>query len=346
MTSRHFWHTTYVRRIIRPTYRIFNTTQDDKAHQRQQYHRPTDQGMLWQPNQLVKAYTSATALQYLSKGVEICPETTNMLGAIVGDIVGSTYENYNCKSYHRIEIFRRGSRFTDDSVLTLATADHFLTGKSYTEVSQEWGLAFPRAGYGSTFRKWLGSSNPKPYNSWGNGSAMRVSPVAWVANDLDWAIDEAKRSAEVTHNHPEGIKGAQAVAAAVYMARTGENKDAIRAYVEGMFDYDLQRTVEKIRPSYSFEVSCKKSVPEAIIAFLDSNDFEDAIRKAISLGGDSDTIACVTGSIAHAYYGTIPERMVNYCREVMDKSQLQVLDEFCKRYSVEQSGKESKSNEE
>jgi ADP-ribosylglycohydrolase len=257
-----------------------------------------------------------------------------MLGAVVGDIAGSTYERENCKVYDRIEIFRRRSRSTDDSILTVATADHFLSGKSYTQVYQEWGLEFRGAGYGKTFYNWIGSANPQPYNSWGNGSAMRVSPVAWVADDLDWAMAEAKRSAEVTHNHPEGIKGAQAVTAAIYLARTGESKDRIRARVEGMFGYNLRRTIDSIRPDYHFQVSCQRSVPEAIIAFLDSHDFEDAIRKAISLGGDSDTIACIAGSIAHAFYGTIPPWMVEYCRGELQKSQLEILDEFCKQYSV------------
>lgn len=286
-----------------------------------------------------------------------------MLGAIVGDIAGSTYEDDNCKCLDKIQLFANKSRFTDDSVLTIATADFLLrnnkvlangettnTGDddalppwerfqlcSYTQVYREWGHKFPNAGYGPSFRDWLAiaqQQQPKPYNSWGNGSAMRVSPIAWVANDLEWAMEEAKKSAEVTHSHPEGIKGAQAVAAAIFLARTGETKDGIRSFVQQKFGYNLDRSVREIRPHYDFEVSCQKSVPEAIISFLESDNFEEAIRLAISLGGDSDTIACISGSIAHAFYGSIPQYMIAYCREVLDGDLLETLDQFCERCSI------------
>lgn len=257
-----------------------------------------------------------------------------MFGAIVGDIAGSTYEWNNCKSEDCI-IFKQGSAFTDDTVLTLATAQHFLTGESYTQVYQGFGRAYPDAGYGGNFVRWLSATDPQPYNSWGNGSAMRVSPIGWVAQDLDWALKEAAESASVTHNHPEGIKGAQAVVAAIFLARQDKSKDEIRQYITETFSYDLTRTVASIRPTYTFDVSCQGSVPEAIICFLESTDFQDSIRKAISLGGDSDTIACITGSIAHAYYGTIPEPMVEYCRQALDRPQLAVLDKFWRRYETQ-----------
>jgi ADP-ribosylglycohydrolase len=260
-----------------------------------------------------------------------------MFGAIVGDIAGSTFEARNCR-FEGCEIFATGSRFTDDSVLTLATAHHFLTGESYSDLYQIYGRRYPLAGYGASFRTWMLSSNPKPYNSWGNGSAMRVSPVGWVAESLDWALEESKRSAEVTHDHPEGIKGAQSVSAAIFLARTGATKDTIREFISRKFGYDLNRTIDEIRPTYIFEVSCQHSVPEAIIAFLESDGFESAIRKAISLGGDSDTIACIAGSIAHAFYGSIPDWMIGYCRQKLDSLQIDLIDDFWARFPKKSSG--------
>jgi len=257
----------------------------------------------------------------------------SMFGAIVGDIAGSTYEHSNCKS-EDCTIFAAGSSFTDDYVLTLATAQHLLlseddaTASSYTKIYLEFGKKYIYAGYGKAFRQWLTSKHPEPYNSWGNGAAMRVSPIAWAAKDLDGALQEAANSASVTHNHPEGIKGAQAVVAAVYLARKGKDKNEIKKYIIDTFGYNLNRSVAEIRPKYKFDVSCQGSVPEAIIAFLESSDFLDAIRKAISLGGDSDTIASIAGAIAQAYYGEIPPIMVEYCRGVLDSSQLAILDEF------------------
>jgi ADP-ribosylglycohydrolase len=229
-----------------------------------------------------------------------------ILGSFAGDIIGSAYEFNNVKSVD-FEFFRKGTYFTDDSVLTAATMDVLLSEYDYAETYQEYGQLYPHRGYGGNFKSWIYSSDPKPYNSWGNGSAMRVSPIGWYCNSIDDVLAEAKKSAEVTHNHPEGIKGAQAAAAAVYLARTGKNKNEIKQFIVDRFGYNLDRTIDKIRPAYSFDVSCQGSVPEAIIAFLESADFENAIRLAVSIGGDSDTIACITGGIAEAFYKTIPE---------------------------------------
>lgn len=262
----------------------------------------------------------------------IHPAPTKMFGAIVGDVAGSTYERWNCK-HEMCHIFAEGSHYTDDTVLTLATADKLVTGGTYGAAYRRWGRDYPNAGYGASFRSWLRSdAPPQPYNSWGNGSAMRVSPIAWAAPDLCWALEQAAESAEVTHNHPEGIKGAQAVVAAVFLARQRADKDAIRQYVESRFGYDLDRTVDSIRPYYGFDVSCQGSVPEAIIAFLESEDFESSIRKAISLGGDSDTIASITGAIAQAFYGGIPLWMEKYCQNALNPIQQSVISAFWERF--------------
>ena len=254
-----------------------------------------------------------------------------MSGAIIGDIAGSTFERSNFK-FESCQIFAKGSQFTDDTVLTLATADSLIFGSTYADTYRQFGRNYPNAGYGSGFRDWMMSENPQPYNSWGNGSAMRVSPIAWAAETLDWTLEEARRSAEVTHDHPNGIKGAQAVAAAVFLARSGGSKDDIREYVSRSFGYNLNRTIEEIRGGYIFDVSCEGSVPEAIIAFLESSDFESALRKAISIGGDSDTIACIAGAIAHAYYGSIPAWMVDYCTGILDPAQVSIIKDFWERH--------------
>ena len=211
-----------------------------------------------------------------------------MLGAIVGDIVGSVYEFHNTKDYG-FHIITPRSRFTDDTVMTLAVAEWLTRDKTHSEsylikCMQELGRRNPNAGYGGTFRRWLYKNDPKPYNSWGNGSAMRVSPVGYYAHTLDEALELAKTSAGVTHNHPEGIKGAQTIASTILLVRKGKTKEEIQRYISDTFDYDLNRTIESIRPTYTFDVSCMGSVPEAIIAFLDGNDFEDTIRKAVSIG--------------------------------------------------------------
>ena len=231
-----------------------------------------------------------------------------MLGAIAGDVIGSIYERDNVKTPDFGPLFQRFSRPTDDTVLTCAVAEWVLrgAGDDLPDRLKSWFRQFPYAGYGKTFIQWASSSTRSPYNSWGNGSAMRVSPVGFAFDSLDETLDQARRSAEVTHNHPEGVKGAQAAAACIYLSRTGKSKGEIRDFVECQFEYDLSRSLDRIRPGYCFDVSCQGSVPEATIAFLESDDWEDAIRKAISLGGDSDTIACIAGGIAAPFYGGIP----------------------------------------
>lgn len=230
-----------------------------------------------------------------------------MTGAIAGDIIGSVYEFDNIKTTD-FPLFTNESDYTDDTIMTVAVADWLLNGGDLAKVMQRYGreYPYPTGGYGGRFSGWLREKEPLPYNSWGNGSAMRVSAVGWMFDSLEKTLEVAKETAVVTHNHPEGIKGAQATAAAIYLARTGKSKQDIKQYIETAFSYDLGRTCDEIRPFYRFNESCQGTVPEAIIAFLDSSDFEDAIRLAVSLGGDSDTLACITGGIAEAFYG-IPE---------------------------------------
>lgn len=250
-----------------------------------------------------------------------------MLGAIAGDIIGSIYEGNNLKTKD-FPLFQPNCRFTDDTVLTVAVADVLLRGGSYTNQFKSYYHRYPYAGYGGNFINWAKSDCREPYNSWGNGSAMRVSPVGFAFNDLDSVLKEAKSSAEVTHNHPEGIKGAQATAAAILLARTTQDKATIRSYITTNFGYNLESTLEQIRPSYKFDVSCQGSVPQAIVAFLESTDFEDAIRNAISIGGDSDTIACIAGSIAQAFYGGVPEAIVQRVLSYLDQHLTTVTEEF------------------
>jgi ADP-ribosylglycohydrolase len=236
------------------------------------------------------------------------PKRVCLLGALAGDVIGSVFEFSNQKST-RFPLFSAGSRLTDDSILTLAVAEAILSGRSYVECLLEFARHYPDSGYGGGFYRWMESAHPQPYNSFGNGSAMRVSAVGWAFDTVDKVLEEAKASAEVTHNHPEGIKGAQAVALAVLRARQGGTKDEIRLETEQRFGYDLQRTVDKIRPEYSFNETCQGTVPEAMVAFLESTDFEDAIRLAVSLGGDADTLAAITGSLAEAFYGGVPREI-------------------------------------
>lgn len=228
-----------------------------------------------------------------------------IIGAICGDIVGSPYEARPIKT-KEFELFTDKSLFTDDTVMTLAVAKWLCDDKNSKEVLVKnlkyFGRKYPNAGYGGRFIRWLAEDNPEPYGSWANGSAMRVSPCAWVANSLKEAQDLAKVSAMVTHNHPEGIKGALATCDAIYLAKTGSGKDDIKQHMENHYGYDLSRDVDEIRLTYSFDVSCMGSVPEAIICFLQADDFEDSIRNAISLGGDADTQAAIAGSIAAAYW--------------------------------------------
>lgn len=246
-----------------------------------------------------------------------------MLGAMIGDIVGSVYEWHNIKTTE-FEFLKPNCFFTDDTVLTAATAQALMTDGNYTRAYQDFTRRYPGRGYGGNFSGWIYTEDPQPYNSWGNGSAMRISPVGFAFDTVDKVLAEAKRSAEVTHNHPEGIKGAQATALAILMARHGTDKEAIRQEISHRFAYDLDRTLDAIRPGYSFDVSCQGSVPEAIIAFLESKSFEDAIRKAISLGGDSDTIACITGGIAEACYG-IPEDLAKEGKRFLPEEFIEIV---------------------
>lgn len=254
-----------------------------------------------------------------------------MLGAIAGDIIGSVYEFNNIKSID-FPLFCEASTFTDDTVLTVAVADCLLNGGDYGATIKRYGRRYPGRGYGGSFAGWLASDDLRPYNSFGNGSAMRVSPVGFAGETLEQVLQEAERSAACTHSHPEGIKGAQAVAAAIFLARQGEGKEGIRCYLEQHFGYNLSMSLEQIRPSYHFDVTCQGSVPQAIIAFLEADDYEDAIRKAISLGGDSDTIACITGGIAQAYFHEIPEFIRQETRARLDRELLATVDLFCRRF--------------
>ena len=254
-----------------------------------------------------------------------------MLGAIIGDIVGSVYEWDNIKTKD-FPLFSAKCFFTDDTVMTVAVADALLNGggaANFVDSLKRIGRLYPHAGYGGRFRGWLFSDDREPYNSWGNGSAMRVAPCGWFAASLAEAETLAAQSAAVTHNHPEGIKGAQATAAAIYLARTGATKEEIKEELESKFGYDLKRTLDAIRPVYQFNESCQKTVPEAIIAFLESRDFEDAIRNAISLGGDSDTLAAITGSIAEAAY-EVPEAIADNALKRLDAPLKAVLNAWLK----------------
>lgn len=236
-----------------------------------------------------------------------------MLGAIAGDVIGSIYERDNIKTTE-FPLFQDTCRFTDDTVLSVALADSILSGIPYVEKLKEYFHLYPNAGYGQSFINWATLLSSKPYNSWGNGSAMRVSPVGYYYDSLEEVLLKAEQSAEVTHNHPEGIKGAKAVAASIFLARSGESKSGIKDYVERTFEYDLDKSLDEIRPWFPFDVRCAGTVPPALLAFLESTDFENAIRKAISIGGDSDTIACITGGIAQAFYGGVPPHIESTLR--------------------------------
>ena len=244
-----------------------------------------------------------------------------MFGAILGDIIGSPYEFDMGDKTKNFPLFSKHSHFTDDSVMTIAVADALMEsmGQSNDEIKdtltysmQRWGRKYPNAGYGGMFYYWLKEKDPKPYNSFGNGSAMRVSSVGWLYDTLEETRHMARLTAEVSHNHPEGIKGAEATASAIFLARTGKSKDEIHDYIVKEFGYDLSRTCDEIRPTYHHVETCQQTVPEAITAFLDGLDFEDVIRTAVSLGGDCDTLTCIAGGIAEAYYG-IPDELRTEC---------------------------------
>ena len=273
------------------------------------------------------------------------------LGALIGDTVGSVYEFDNIKTTEFQPLFDKRAEYTDDSIMTIAVADWLVnTDRTLSELEDRlvyWAKHFPcpMGGYGGGFHTWLFSperlydfkgnvyedGKRHPYNSYGNGSAMRASACGWVAHSLEEALGFAKSSAIITHNHPEGVKGAQATTAAIFMARQGESKEAIRTYIEQTFGYDLQHTCNEIRPYYGWESSCQGTVPTALIAFFDSHDFEESIRLAVSLGGDSDTLACITGGIAQAYYKEIPDEIINEMRILLPKEFWEVIEKLAKQ---------------
>ena len=258
-----------------------------------------------------------------------------MLGAIAGDIIGSVFEpHWRRIKRKEFDLFSKKSRFTDDTVLTIAVADAILHQKEYVHTIKDYYRRYPKAGYGKTFREWGASDSLEPYHSWGNGSAMRVSAVGFAFDDLETVLQEAERSAAVTHNHPEGIKGAQATAAAIYLGRQGRSKTEIKTYIEASFGYDLSLSLEEIRPQYQFDSSCQGSVPQAITAFLESVDFEDAIRNAVSLGGDSDTQACIAGGIAQGFYGEVPEQIAQETWTRLDTDLQQVAKAFMVTHKI------------
>jgi ADP-ribosylglycohydrolase len=256
-----------------------------------------------------------------------------MLGAIAGDIVGSVYERRPIKRTD-FPLFQEGSRFTDDSVLTAGVADAILQERGYADAIRDWGRRYPTAGYGGSFLAWLARDDAGPYGSWGNGSAMRVSPVGWAFDNVDRVLAEAEASAAVTHDHPEGIKGAHATALAVYLARTGASKARIRDELSDRFAYDLTRSPEEIRPGYRFDVSCQGSVPESLVAFLHADDFESAVRIAVSLGGDTDTMAAIAGAVAEAFHGGVPAPIARETRARLTAEILEVCDAFNARHDV------------
>lgn len=262
-----------------------------------------------------------------------------MFGAILGDIIGSPYEFDRGNKSKEFPLFSPESHFTDDTVMTIAVAEALMDcspdsldneiRQKLVDSMRKYGKLYPNAGYGNRFMVWL-LSNPKPYNSYGNGSAMRVSPVAWLYNDMQTVRRMARLSADVTHNHPEGIKGAEATASAIFLARTGHSKAEIKAYIEQEFGYSLNRTCDEIRPTYFHVESCQETVPEAITAFLEGNDFEDVIRTAVSLGGDCDTLTAIAGSIAEGFYG-VSDELIAECKQRLDSRLLSVVERFQNR---------------
>ena len=260
-----------------------------------------------------------------------------MYGAILGDIIGSPFEFDQGGKTKEFPLFSKKSGFTDDSVMTLAVADALMTAGKDPERTktllvysmQRWGKKEPDAGYGGMFYRWLRMENPQPYGSYGNGSAMRVSSAGWLYDTLEETREMARLTAEVTHNHPEGIKGAECTAAVIYLARNGKSKEEIREYVVSEFGYDLSLTCDEIRPGYHHVETCQETVPEAITAFLEGNGFEDVIRTAVSLGGDCDTLTCIAGSMAEAFYG-VPEELKEECRERITPEMREILERFDK----------------
>lgn len=254
-----------------------------------------------------------------------------MLGAIAGDVVGSVHERRPIKTTV-FPLFVAGSRFTDDSLMTIAVASAILDGRPYGEAAHALGRRHPDAGWGKAFAAWLASDEPRPYGSWGNGSAMRVTPIGLAFDTVDDVLREAEASAVFSHDHPDAVRGAQAVALAVFLARTGCDKVTIRREITARFAYDLDRTLDVIRPGYAFDVSCTGSVPEAIVAFLEATSWEEAVRGAISLGGDADTLACIAGGIAEAFHGPVPPDVEAEVRLRLGPDLCDVVDRFRRRF--------------
>jgi ADP-ribosylglycohydrolase len=254
-----------------------------------------------------------------------------IIGAIAGDIIGSKYEWDNAKSMN-FEMFLDAATYTDDTVLTVAVADCILHDKDFGHTIWEYGRRYEGRGYGGRFKQWLKDENPQPYNSFGNGSAMRVSAVGFAYDDMKTVFEVARQSAEVSHNHPEGIKGAQAVAAVINLGRKGASKQEIREFITDIIGYDLGFSIEGIRSTYSFDVTCQGSVPQAIVAFLESSDYENAVRLAVSIGGDTDTIACMTGGMAAAFYGEIPAAILDFAYRKLPEELIQILDAFDRKF--------------
>jgi len=257
--------------------------------------------------------------------------STILLGAIAGDMIGSRFEHSRRKDA-RFTLFKKGCRFTDDTVLTLAVADALLSGGEYGETIAAYARCYPDAGYGSFFRCWMREGDGEPYNSFGNGSAMRVSPVGWAFDSAEAVLREAERTAVCTHNHPEGVKGAQAVALAIFLARTGASREAIRRELEIRFGYNLHKRLDEIRPDYGWDSTCPGSVPQSLIAFLESDSVEGAIRNAISLGGDADTMAAIAGSVSEAFHGGLPETMIEEIRPRLPLELWKIVERFNRRY--------------
>lgn len=253
--------------------------------------------------------------------------SNTIIGAIIGDVIGSVFEWNNTKSTE-FDFFNPKCDFTDDTVLTIAVTDCILNKKDFSTTIWEYGRKYRGRGYGGNFRKWLYGDNLEPYQSYGNGSAMRVSAVGFAFNDIDTVMEVAKQSAEVTHNHREGIKGAQATAVAIFLARQGKTKQEIKEFITSTFSYNLDFSLDEIRATYTFDVTCQGSVPQAIVAFLESFDFESAIRLAISIGGDSDTIACITGGIASAYYKHIPAEIIDFVLGKLPSEYIEIIYKF------------------
>jgi len=256
-----------------------------------------------------------------------------MRGAIAGDVIGSVHEWARTKTKN-FPLFVRHSTFTDDSVLTVAVADWILTGGDLVDIFHDYVQTYPGRGYGTMFGDWARTRSREPYNSYGNGAAMRVSPVGFAFDTIEDVLEYSARSAAVTHDHKEGIRGAQATAAAIFHARKYRDKDKLRDYITKQFGYNMNRRLDEIRPGYTFNETCNGTVPQAMISFLESTSYEDAIRNAISLGGDADTLACITGGVAEAYYGGVPQMIADRVTALLDERMIAVLNRFQNRFDL------------